>query len=158
MSLIHPQSCECVKSELDLFAVPLTQTSVESGRWTERGPLSSLERGSLEFKITGSESEYIDLANSYFVIKAKITQADGTDLEADTNVGPVNLFLHSLFSQVDLVLGDTLVTASTNTYPYRAYLETLLSYGADAKQSQLTAALWYKDKSPRMIAHADNAG
>ena len=56
----------------------------------------------------------------------------------------MNLFLHSLFSQVDISLNGTLITASTNTYPYRA-METLLSYGNDAKTSQLTSAMFYKD-------------
>ena len=30
-------------------------------------------------------------------------------------------------------------------YPYRAYIETLFSYGPAAKESQLTGAMWYKD-------------
>jgi len=47
-------------------------------------------------------------------------------------------------------LNGTLITASTNTYPYRAMLETLLSYGEDAKKSQLTSALFYKDQVGRM--------
>ena len=72
----------------------------------------------------------------------------------DTGIGPVNLWLHSLFSQVDLSLNDRLVTSSTNTYPYRAYLETLLSYGPAAKKSHLTSALWYKDS----YAHMDEVG
>ena len=43
-------------------------------------------------------------------------------------------------------LNGTLITSSNNTYPYRAYIETLLSYGRDAKHSQLTSALYYKDE------------
>ncbi len=158
MSLIHSQSCDCAKSELDLFAVPLTQTSIEDGRWVERSPLSSVTSGHIEFKITGSESKYLDFANTYIVVKAKIVEADNANMDAGTDVGPVNLFLHSIFKQVDLVLGDTLVSHSEDTYSYRAYLETLLSYGVDAKKSQLTAALWYKDTSTHMGAHADNTG
>jgi hypothetical protein len=34
----------------------------------------------------------------------------------------------------------------TSLYPYRAYIETLLSYGPAAKESQLTGVMWYKDK------------
>jgi hypothetical protein len=30
-------------------------------------------------------------------------------------------------------------------YPYRAYIETLLSYGPAAKESQLTGVMCYKD-------------
>jgi hypothetical protein len=60
--------------------------------------------------------------------------------------------MHSLFSQVDVSLNGTLVTPSTNTYAYRAYIETLLSHGAEAKNSQLTSALWYKDTAGHMDA------
>jgi len=62
-------------------------------------------------------------------VKAKITQNVGANLQVDAEVGPVNLLLHSLFSQVDISLNGTLITASTNTYPYRAIIETLLTYG-----------------------------
>jgi len=63
-------------------------------------------------------------------VQAKITKQDGSDLGDDAAVGPVNLFQHSLFSQVDISLNGMQVTASTNTY--RAMLETLLSYGDHA--------------------------
>ena len=36
------------------------------------------------------------------------------------------------------------------TYNYCAYLETLLNYGPAAKQSQLTAALFYKDTAAKI--------
>ena len=65
-------------------------------------------------------------------------------------VGLVILFLHSLFSQMDISLNGTLITSSTNTYPYRAMVETLLSYGMDAKTFQLTSALYYKDTASNM--------
>jgi hypothetical protein len=48
---------------------------------------------------------------------------------------------------VDVSLNGTLITSSTNTYAYRAYIETLLNYGSDAKSSQLTSALFYKDEA-----------
>ena len=73
-------------------------------------------------------------------------------------VGPINLFLHSLFSQVDISLNGTLVTTSTNTYPYRAMLETLLSYGEDAKKTQLTSALFYNDLAGKMDSVNFDAG
>ncbi|GFX97580.1 uncharacterized protein TNCV_2841401 [Trichonephila clavipes] len=37
------------------------------------------------------------------------------------------------------------VSNSSNTYPYRSYIETLLNHGYDSKTSQLTAELFYKD-------------
>jgi hypothetical protein len=92
----------------------------------------------------------MDFANSYLYARVKITRANGENLDAADTVGPVNNFLHSLFSQVDVSLNGTLITSSTNTYPYRAYIENLLSYGPAAKQSQLTAGLFYKDKAGKM--------
>ncbi|MEG7523508.1 MAG: hypothetical protein M3H12_10465 [Chromatiales bacterium] len=74
-----------------------------------------------------------------------MTRASGADLDAADPMGPVNNWLHSLFSQVDVYLNGTLATPSTTTYPYRAYIDTLLSYGDDAKATQLTSQMWCKD-------------
>ena len=101
---------------------------------------------------------YLDLANTYMLIRAKVFRGDGTDLTADTQVAPVNNWLHSLFSQVGVYINDTLVTPSSNTYPFRAYVETLLSYGAEAKKTQLTSQLWYKDTAGHMDATLENGG
>jgi len=160
MAFAHDMSCECAKSELDLFSVPPTQTSMEQGSWVEYHPLTTVSDGSpIEFDVSGTGDDYVDFANTMLYVKAKVTQANGNNLAADTEVGPVNLFLHSLFAQVDISLNGTLITSSTNTYPYRAMLETLLSYGRDAKKSQLTSALYYKDVAGRMdsIDFADAA-
>jgi len=59
-----------------------------------------------------------------------------------------------LWSQIDLSLNNTLVSHSNNSHPYRAYLETLLSYGPAAKNSQLSANLWLEDKTD----HFDSLG
>ena len=101
-----------------------------------------------------------DLANSYLHVKAKITKANGADLDADEQVGPVNLWMHALFSQVDVFLNNKLVTPSSTAYPYRAYIETILNFSKDTKSSQLTSALFYKDKAGKMdsvnpVANAD---
>ena len=64
----------------------------------------------------------------------------------------LSTYFFSLFSQVDISLNGTQVTASTNTFPYRAMLETILSYSEDAKKSQLTTALYYADTAGRMDA------
>jgi RNase P subunit RPR2 len=37
------------------------------------------------------------------------------------------------------------MTSAAGLYPYRAYLETLLTYGSDAASSHLTNAFWYLD-------------
>jgi hypothetical protein len=151
MAFIHEGSCECTKSELDLFSVPPTQTSIESATFVEYRPIASLTDGApIEFEIASSGDDYLDFANSYLQVKVKIERANGNALDVADTVGPVNNFLHSLFSQVDVSFNDVLISNSSNTYPYRAYLENLLTYGPAAKKSQLTACLFYQDESGKL--------
>ncbi len=150
MNFVHSKSQECSKSELDLFSVPPTQTSLEKGHWVEHQPVSSVaDAGPITFMVPGTE-DYVDLSKTILVVRAKVTKSDGTDLDVDEKVGIVNNFLHSLFKQVDVFLKEKQVTQATSTYAYRAYLETLLNYGPAAKDSQLTASMFYKDKAGKM--------
>ena len=142
MAFIHRQSCEGVKSALDICAVPPTQTSIDGVRWVEHQPLTSLDSGALiEFMLPGTGGAYVDIANTYLLIQAKVVRGVGTDHAADTQVAPVYNWLHSLFNQMDVFINDMLVTPSSNTYPFHAYVETLLSYGAEAKKTKLTSQL-----------------
>src|SRR5215470_1100184 len=151
MAFIHPQSCECTKSELDLFSVPPTQTSIESGAWVEYLPVSALSHLlPIEFNVLGAGQDYVDLANTMLYVKAKIIRENNAYIDDTDEVAPVNLTLHLLFNEVEFKLSDTLISSTNNTYAYRALFETLLSYGKDAKQSQLTAALYYKDRAGYM--------
>ena len=153
MDFVHRQSCERVKSELDLFDVPPTQTSIIGywaivGHWVDHQPLASLvSGGQITFLLPGSGDDYLDLAKTYLVERTKVNRHD---LNTNDPVGQVNNWLNSLFSQVDAYLNETLVTPSSNTYVHRAYIETLLSYGTEAKRTQLLSQLWYKDTSARM--------
>jgi hypothetical protein len=84
------------------------------------------------------------LSQTYLYVGATFT--DGVDASFTNQVlEPVNLLLHSLFSQVDVSLNDILVTSSVNTYAYRSMIDTLLNYGEDAKKTHLQSALFYKD-------------
>jgi len=133
---------------MDLFTIPPLQKSVEYGKTVDYHPINTIAGGApIEFEIPGAGEEYIDLCNSVLFIKVKVVQQNGQNLPAGARVAPVNLFLHSLFSQVDISLNGTLVTTASDTYGYRAYIETLLSYGRDAKQTQLTGALYHKDEA-----------
>ena len=55
MAFAHDMFCDCIKSELDLFTVPLTQTSMKHGSWVEYHPLTTVANGSpIEFEVSGS--------------------------------------------------------------------------------------------------------
>ena len=147
-TLVHPSSAESTTSQLDLFSVPPSQTSLEDGSFTEYHPVSVLtSTGPIEFTISAENSNYIDLVNSFLYVRASMTTSNGADLAKTAEIAPECNFLHTLWSQVDVYLNGSLVTQSNNNYPYRAYIENLLSFGQEAKNSQLSALLWHHNTS-----------
>ena len=96
MEAMHKDSCACAKSELDLFSVPPTQVEMKKGFWEDIDPITSIAASdTLEFLCAAKSGVYTDLASSYLHVKVKITAADGANLDADVQVGPVNLWLHA---------------------------------------------------------------
>ena len=86
MNFVHSKSQECTKSELDLFSVPPTQTSLEKGHWIDHQPVSSVaDGGSITFLSPGTE-DYVDLAKTILVVRAKVTKANGANLDAGQKV------------------------------------------------------------------------
>lgn len=140
---------EAQPSGLDLFSLPPTQTAVSNMYYDEQRSTSQLTGNApIEFTIAAQNSlEYVDLKRSKLYLRVRIKHANGSFLKATEYVGPVNLFLQSLFSQVDVTIQNKLVTSTTTHYPYKSMIQTLLSYGSDAKKSQLTTQLWIKDKT-----------
>ena len=141
--------------------MPPTQTSLEDGFFTNIDPcpcwLTSEEP--VEFCIAGESSNYINLANNFLHVRVSVTQTDGTGLGQDVEIAPECNFLPAFWSNCDLYLNDTLVTQSNNNYSYRSYTETLLSFGKDAKNSQLSSVLWYRNTAGAFNARgANNAG
>ena len=106
----------CSKSELDLFSIPPTQVVMEKGFWEDVDPITSISSSdTIEFLCAENSGVYTDLASSYLYvnIKAKITTAAGGNVGVDIQVGPSNLWMHALFSQVEVFLNNKLITTST---------------------------------------------
>ena len=151
---------ECIHSGLDLFESPGLQTSILHGEYVEYRPLAALEANTpIEFAVTGS-TQYLDLASSFLRVRARVVQPDGAALAADTDVVPMNLTLHTMFSDVIVYLNNVQLSTPSGCYPYQSYLQTLLSYSPDTKDSQLEAAMWYSDSGGHMsdTAGNDNTG
>ena len=146
MKLLHEQSSQCLRSELDLFSLPPTQTAVDGSQWVEHSPVSTITSSSpIEFIVSGSGEDYMDLNNTLLEVKACIKTTNNSPVDAAVAVAPINNTLYSLFSQIDVSLNDVNVSSATTTYPYRAYIETHLNYGTDAKKSRLQAAMYFID-------------
>ena len=71
---------EGITNVLDLFSKPRIQTSIIEGSWVEVRPTSSLDDDSaIEFEITGSGTDFLDLANTFIKGKVHITTPNGDD-------------------------------------------------------------------------------
>ena len=138
---------ENLVSELELFDLPGTQTSVNEIYNEEIRPLAAVSGdGPYDFRINGQHStDYLDLKNCQLYVRLKVQKADGSDLTTEP-VGPANLFLQSLFSATEVTLQNK-ASISNNYNPYRAYIHTLLNYGQDALTSQMQTQGWFMDDS-----------
>ena len=148
---VHKDSNECSSSNLDLFLLPSTQSSFQKGKTIDYHPITSLsDGGPIEFKVSGSGKEFLDLARSYLYLKVKVSKTDGTNLDGASKVGFANYPIASLFNQVDVILGGKLISSATNTYAHRSILEVLLNYDKEAAESQLGCGLFCKDTAGQM--------
>ncbi|XP_060094782.1 uncharacterized protein F54H12.2-like [Heteronotia binoei] len=162
MAFIHSGSEECTKSELDLFQIAPTQTSIEKCLYIEVSPLAALsESVPLDFFISGNGDDYLDLNNTLLYLCCKIVKEVGTDLDRNAKVSLVNFPITSIFSQLDGTLGDRLITQSHNAYPYSGFNEAVLNYSNDTLNTQFSAGLFYKDTAVQhesTVLDGDNKG
>jgi hypothetical protein len=66
------------------------------------------------------------------MVRLKATKPDESALAEDAEVS---------ISQVDCKLNNKLITPSVLSYPYKAYLETLLAHSRESKQSWLASEI-----------------
>lgn len=162
MAFINKATEMNVKSELDLFSVHPMQTAIESGTLQSYRPITSISNnGPIEFVVSGSSGEeYLDLGRVYIHIQARLTVPPALhDGGAIPVIGPVNNWLHSMFSQVDVYLNQKCITPPNNCYNYRAMIENILNYSAESKQTHLTSGLYYDDTPGHVDSvTADNVG
>ena len=82
MNFVQDKSGKCTKTELDLFSVPPMQVSLQKGLWVDHQPVSSVsDAGPITFVCPGTE-DYTDLSKTILVVRAKVTKAEGNDLDA----------------------------------------------------------------------------
>ena len=86
MSFIQEHSCLATRPELDLFTNLPTQASVEDSITVEHLPSTLSDDSPVKFSISGDSNYYIDLQSSYLYLEVKVTNNDGSNLNADAAV------------------------------------------------------------------------
>jgi hypothetical protein len=144
-----------IRPETSLFEESPIDISLISSGMVEYHPLSNVSdrSGPISFNIKGNDIHYLDCSQMALYLRAKIEETSGNlnaagklRAYADVKAAPVNNLLHSLFQQCTVHLNETQITPATSLYAYRSYIETVLGYGGDYKDTQARAALYVKDE------------
>ena len=122
----HPRSEGTVNPALRIFKVPPTDISINAYRMVTIQPTTT-GINPMEFIIPGLD-DFVDLGRSYFTMELSLKKEDGGNLDAAEILFPVNNLAHSIIKQIDMQLNGTLISPQSDTYHYKAYLETLLNY------------------------------
>ena len=142
---------------LALFTPYVFSQELIEGFQEEIFPMADLQSGPIEFQIPG-DANFIDLKSTMLHVEVAITDLAGkayTDVEKEGVL--VNNALHSIFSDIIVKIGDTIVEGGDQTYPMKAYIDTMFAYSNKAMDRQLMCAGFYKDTATAMDG-ASNAG
>ncbi len=159
---ISSKSAISAKSELELFDVPPTQTTVVETIPIELLPANALtDSGPYEFRLP-PDNLMLDVYHNELYMKLKIVDNADADLAPDGQnvhpaVGTINLIGKTIFSHVKLYINGKLIEDSGDRYAYRVFFETELNFGDEAKHSHLQSSLYFADSSNHMNS-AQNAG
>ncbi|CAG2203038.1 unnamed protein product [Mytilus edulis] len=134
--------------ELDLFEEPKNQVAIDRIFFSETRPMSNFtspDVSTVDFFVSGQGPEYMDLRRSRLYVRAKLVKADGTALDDTDTSSIVNLPLQAMWTQMDVYMNNKLVSLNTSNYPWKAYINTILTSGTDEQKSQLQSQLFMKD-------------
>jgi len=142
---------EAIGSDLNLFEKEVIQGGVDDGFIQEFGPIATIQQGApIEFQFAGGDRNYVDLNNTKFEVRVKLTDDAGGDIADTKKIGVANDTLHALFSNVDMELGDKPITESNNLYGFRSVLETVLNYPKDVLETRMICEGFVKDTAGKM--------
>ena len=153
-----------ISNSLDLFSKPVIETGLKSGRNFYVRPVTMSNSGPFDFVIPAeSPNQYIQLENTRLLGKIRIRRADGTPVTpgraqagevaavAEDKLALVNLFPHTLFRSIEFEVNGKLINSLSSThYPYKAYLETLTTYGSDVYDTKLKPYFYDPTLNPAM--------
>lgn len=104
---MYPGSTQAYRSSVNLFSLPETDEFQQVSLKENFNPL--------DFIISSESSSYIDLAESYLAITARIVRQDGAKCIATDKVAPCNLFFHAMFSNAEVYLnGESVISFNFN--------------------------------------------
>lgn len=142
---------EVASSSFDLFSPIEIETSIRDATKINVRPIAAADSGGpFKFCIPADPDKWTDVES--IRLRGKVTlknSAGGTKTNftnAGNEVSTVNNFYQSLFGSVIVTLnGVEISDPARNWYPYKSYLETLLSYSKSTKDCRLASQCFFSD-------------
>ncbi|WP_316399519.1 hypothetical protein, partial [Bradyrhizobium sp. 33ap4] len=149
VNVIQPDSPLCTKSETRIFDVAPTQYEIDDCTYQQFFPVTGVSSSVIKFNISNLGSHYLDLSSTFLHMSACITRDDGDEAKTEggsyDEVFPTNAFANSMFKNVAVYLGQTLVS-NNELYAYRSILVILLHSSPTMQQTVHVAGLFVLDE------------
>ena len=140
----------CSKSEINYDTLPREQIVIVGDYTAYHGPTSALNDNTpIQFDIKGSGADYLDPSDIYLKLKVKLTKSDGNPVDSSNNVAPINDIGNAMFSNLDLVMNNAVVSNTSNMHHYKCYMSSLTNLSEDVKKTQLYMEGWHRDAAEK---------
>lgn len=139
---------ELASSGLALFDQPIIDNSLLHGKFLTVYPSSVLQdNGPFDFIIPSDGQEFTDLPYTRLEGCIEIVKlADGGTVTDEEVNAYVNLLPQSLFRQIEVSVNNTQIAdLSTPTYAYKSFIETILTFPKDVKETTLKLEHFSRD-------------
>jgi hypothetical protein len=151
---------EVSSSSFDVFSpIEIENSLSKASKIVTRPIASSNSRGPFKFIINADPVKWTDCESIRLSGKVKLQKKTENTLsnfdDTANEISTVNNFFQSLYSSIICTVNGVEITdPSGNWYPYKSYLETLLSYSKSTKEGRLQSHCYFTDKAN----HFDSLG
>ena len=155
---------EVASSAFDLFSPIEIENSIQDSVKITTRPIAATDSaGPFRFCIPPDPEKWTDCESlrlcGKVTLKKNISNVKSDFTNAANEISTVNNFYQSLFGSVVVTLNGVEITdPARNWYPYKAYLETLLSYSKATKDCRLSSQCFFSDTPNNFDSLGDIGG
>ena len=142
-------------SSLDIFAPQKVNPSLKGHHIINVKPLNLVSEGPIEFVLPQMSNYYTDLKSTEMLLQLRVYKtATKKPLEPktqvyDDDVSFINNLFSSIWSSVEITIGDKAMPDLHQDFVWmKSYIENMLSFGVDAKRTQLTTMGFTRTDAP----------
>ena len=142
-------------SSLDLFAPQKLNPSLKAHHIINVRPLNLVSEGPIEFVLPQMSNYYTDLKSTEMHLQLRVYKTATNQPLArptpahDDDVSFINNIFSSLWSSIEITIGDKAMPDLHQDFVWmKSYLENMLSFGADAKRTQLSSVGFTRADNP----------